>query len=111
MSGFKDMVAADNEKVFLNLDEFAEEHDLNGTTCKCILQDVSVTENKGIDDDLNPNYHGVYGSRTLVNCKADDLPEIPVTDQAFYVDGKLYVVESCNADMGMLTIQLVGNER
>ena len=44
MSGFKDMVAADNEKVFLNLDEFAEEHDLNGTTCKCILQDVYVTE-------------------------------------------------------------------
>lgn len=111
MSGFKDMVAADNEKVFLNLAEFAEEHDLNGTTCKCILQDVSVTENTNIDDDLNPNYHGVYGSRKLVNCKADDLPEIPVTDQAFYVDGKLYVVESCNEDMGMLTIQLVGNER
>ena len=44
MSGFKDMVAADRDAVFLNLEEFAETHNLNGTNCNCILQDESVVE-------------------------------------------------------------------
>ena len=100
MSGFKDMIAADIDKVFLNLEDYAEEHDLNGTTCSCILQDVSVTEDLSIDELMNQSYPGLYGSRVLVNCKTSDLLEVPVTDQRFRVD-----------DMGMLTIQLVANER
>ena len=46
-----------------------------------------------------------------VNCKKSDLPEVPVTDQVFTIDGKVYLVESCADDMGMLTIQLVANDR
>ncbi len=111
MSGFKDMVAADIDNVFLNTDEFAEEHNLNGTICKCILQDESVMEALSIDEQMNQNYQGLYGSRLIVNCKAADLPMVPVTDQTFRVEGKLYLVESCANDMGMLTIQLVANER
>ena len=111
MSGFKEMVASDIDKVFLNLDEFAEEHDLNGTTCSCILQDVSVAEDLSIDQQMAQSYPGLYGSRLLVNCKTADLPESPVTDQRFRVDGRLYIVESCDSDMGMLTIQLIANDR
>ena len=111
MSGFKDMVAGDIEKVFLNPDEFAEEHNLNGTKCKCILQDVSVAEDLSIDEQMSQSYQGLYGSRLLVNCKTADLPEVPVTDQSFHVDGKLYIVESCANDMGMLTIQMIANDR
>ena len=111
MSGFKEMVAADIEKVFLNLDEFGEEHNLNGTTCICILQDESVVEDLSIDQQMSQSYAGLFGSRVLVNCKASDLPEVPVTDQSFRVDGKLHIVESCANDMGMLTIQLIANDR
>ena len=111
MSGFKEMVAADNSKVFLNLDEFAETHNLNGTECTCILQDVSVAEGLTIDEELGQTYAGLYGSRVLVNVKTKDLPEIPVSGQVFRVDRKLYMVESSAEDMGMLTIQLVANDR
>lgn len=111
MSGFKDMVAGDNDKVFLNLDEFAEEHNLNGTTCKCILQNISVTDDLSIDQEMSQSYPGLYGSRLLVNCKTAALPEVPVTDQPFRVDGRLYMVEKCDDDMGMLAIQLVANDR
>lgn len=111
MSGFKNMVARDIEDVFLNIDEFAAEHNLNGTTCKCILQDVSVAEALSIDEQMSQSYPGLYGSRLLVNCKKADLPEVPVTDQQFRVDGKLHIVESCADDMGMLTIQLIANDR
>ena len=111
MIGFKEMVAADNSNVFLNMNEFAEEHDLNGTKCICILQDVSVAEELTIDEELGQTYAGLYGSRVLVNVKTEDLPEIPVSGQVFRVDKKLYMVESCAEDMGMLTIQLVANDR
>lgn len=111
MSGFKNLVARDIENVFLNIDEFAEEHNLNGTTCKCILQDVSVAEGLYIDEQMSQSYPRLYGSRLLVNCKTAALPEVPVTDQNFRVDGKLYIVESCDNDMGMLTIQLIANDR
>ena len=111
MSGFKDMVAADIDNVFLNTGEFAEEHNLNGTVCNCILQDESVMEGLSINQQMSQSYPGLYGSRLLANCKTADLPEVPVTDQPFRVDGRLYIVESCANDMGMLTIQLIANDR
>lgn len=111
MSGFKDMVAADRDAVFLNLEELAETHNLNGTKCNCILQDESVVEEVLTNDRYAQSYGGLYGSRLLVNVKTEDLPEVPVEGQTFYVDDKLYMVESSANDMGMLTIQLVANDR
>ena len=54
MSAFKDLVAADNRNVFLNMDEFGEEHDLNGTKCRRrditdIFAEVYRTEPEGSD--------------------------------------------------------------
>ena len=108
---FKDLVASDNSNVFLNMAEFAETHDLNGTECTCILQDESVVEEVLTADRFSQSYGGLYGSRILVNVKTEDLPEVPVEGQTFYVDDKLYMVESSANDMGMLTIQLVANDR
>ena len=44
MSAFKDMVAADNKDVFLNMDEFGEKHNLNGADCQCILQNSAAVQ-------------------------------------------------------------------
>ena len=111
MSGFQDMVAADIDGVFLNLEEFAEKHDLNGTECNCIIQDVANGNALSTGDSTLHAYPLVYGNRKLVNVKKSDLLEVPVNDQTFYVDGKLYLVESCDDDMGMLTIILIANDR
>lgn len=110
MSAFKDAVDADSMDVFINEDEFAEEHDLNGTVCKAILQDISVAETD-IAARNRIAYSGIYGSRLVVNCLKADLPEVPVSGSGFSVDGKFWLVESCADDMGILTIQLVANER
>nr|DAM69331.1 MAG TPA: ATP-binding sugar transporter [Caudoviricetes sp.] len=108
---FKEMVFGDIDNVFLNLEEFADPHNLNGTDCVAILQDISVAESLSTGAGTTQTYPGIYGSRMQVNCKKSDLPEVPVTDQVFTIDGKVYLVESCADDMGMLTIQLVANER
>ncbi|MBO5167644.1 MAG: hypothetical protein J6B49_00900 [Phascolarctobacterium sp.] len=106
--GFKEMVAADNASVFLNLDEFAEIHNLNGTRCTAILQDISIDQTLSVGED---DYRNLYGSTILVNCRKNDLPYVPVHGQTFNVDDQLYLVESVADDMGMLTIKLISNNR
>ena len=46
-----------------------------------------------------------------MNCLKTDLPEVPVFGMRFYLDEKMYEVESVSDDMGLLTIQLVANDR
>lgn len=111
MSGFGDMVADDIDGVFLNQDEFAELHNLNGTECMAIVQDVSNGNGLSIGDGITQTYPIIYGNKKQVNCKKSDLPEVPVNGQAFYLDEKLYLVDTCTDDMGMLTINLIANDR
>jgi len=108
---FKGIIAADNANVFINGNEFAAAHNLNGVECLAVVQDVSTAEKLSIGLSADNTYPGLYGSRVMVNCKAADLPSNPVFGMAFELDGNLYTVEACDEDMGLLTIQLIGNER
>ena len=111
MTPFEEQIAADNAAVFINGSEFAGTHNLNGVECLAIVQDVSTAEKLSIGLSADNTYPGLYGSRVMVNCKAEDLSSIPVFGMAFELDGQLYTVEACDEDMGLLTIQLIGNER
>ena len=111
MTTLKEYIAADNSAAFLNKSEFAEKHNLDGALCTAIIQDISVQSEVTTAVGNNPMYQGLYGERIQVNTSADNLPNIPVYGQIFYLDEKLYTVESCNNDMGMLTIQLVRDQR
>lgn len=106
MSIFKDMIDADNESVFMSDDEFAEEHDLNGTVCKAIVQGELTGERKFLKGAI---YDDVYAAAVVVHVKKDYLPEVPVRDEIFSLDSKLFTVENCTDDMGILTIELTAN--
>lgn len=110
MKTFKEQIAADNAAIFINDMEFADMHDLNGTTCKAIIarQTRKETFLTGADYD---SYDGLYGVEVVVRCCVGDLPEIPVNGQRFDLDGEIYMVDSCRNDMGMLRIVLHGEMR
>lgn len=110
---FKDIAQGEDIDVFINLDEFADEHDLNGIKCTAVLQNISTANNfmAGEHSNFMTDYAGLYGSRILVNVRKSDLDAVPVYGQTFSLDGEMYLVESCADDMGILTIQLVANER
>lgn len=108
---FKEIVTNDNANVFINGNEFADTHNINGVECLAVVQDISTAEKLSIGLGTDNTYPGLYGSRVMVNCKAEDLPSIPVFGMAIELDGQLYTVEACDDDMGLLTIQLIGNER
>lgn len=111
MTPFQEQIAADNAAVFINDMEFAELHNLNGIECKAIVQDISIAQSLSIILGKDDNYYGIYGERLQVNCLKADLPEVPVYGMQFYLDDRLYEVESTGDDMGILTIQLVANNR
>lgn len=112
MISFKEQVKKDNGDTFLNLSEFGEEHELNGTLCPCILQGDTIQQALSIGEGISKAYPTIYGADLTVNVKAADLAEeVPVYGQLFSVDEETYLVQSVREDMGMLTIGLVVNER
>lgn len=111
MSYFKDMVAEDNGTVFLDMEEYGEIHEINGVPVRAIIQDVTSSSEATTGGSVTQIYPGVYGSHMAVNCRKEDLDEVPVYGMALDVDDHIYMVEQVNDDMGMITIILVANDR
>ena len=110
MSAFKEQVAADVSGVFMNLDEFGEEHDLNGTTCTCVVQSPTAREQfqQGLE---YRGYEGRGGTTVIVHVAKDSLPEVPAHGEVYTLDGEIMEVDTCIDDMGMLSITLHQNVR
>lgn len=109
MTSFKEQAAADITSIFINTDEFADSHDLNGTTCNCIVQ--SPTEQDVfLQGKEITGYGGFNGKLTIIHVPASSMPEVPCEGETFTLDGEINEVSSCIEDMGMLTITLHQNK-
>lgn len=108
MNEFKENLKKDLN-IFINNEEFAEEHNLNGVICKAIIEEFSALDIVSKDSDFG--YDSLYNKKIQVYCLKSDLNEIPVYGQTFEIDKVLYLVENCSEEDGILIIQLVANER
>ena len=106
---FKESLEQDLD-TFLNMDEFAEEHELNGAPTLCVVQSPTDREIFLQSRDY-AGYEGIYGKQTVVHVKKCDLPELPPEQQIFNLDGEIYIVGEVIEEMGMVTIVLQGNMR
>ncbi len=112
MMTFKEQIELDNQAVFLNLQEFADTHDLNGIECSCVLEGDTLQQTLSIGAGINKTYPTIYGADLTAYVLRKDLDdELPVYGQTFTVDGELYLVDSVKENMGMVIIRLVANER
>lgn len=107
MSKLKDYLSSDLD-TFLNTDEFAETHDIDGRQVDCVI-DIDILQQLKYKDQ-QASYDGVYNSTKVLFVKAADMPDRPVSGQHIRVDGKLYLVKDCPEDGGMLEITLEANE-
>lgn len=104
MSWFKDLVQNDIEDVFLNLDEFAETHNINGDTVRCILDKV-INEAHGEDA-----FVGVFVNQLTLYVKTGDILT-PEEGDLLRVDGSNHIVKSVNEEMGVLVIVADANNQ
>lgn len=105
MSAFKDAVAADVKNVFINLDEFAEPHDINGETVDCVIDKNVIKENS------NRELEGVFANTLTIYVATQDLPAVPVEGELLRVDGSLHIVRNVSDEMGVLVITAEASEQ
>lgn len=104
---FKELMAEDVDDVFLDTDENAEEHDIDGQTVLCSVDQVSSRERS---DRQNETYDGIFKATAMLAVKEAVLGYRPVFGQAMKVDGTMYLVAKCVEDSGLLLVTLEANE-
>jgi hypothetical protein len=101
--GLRDQIAADIDSVFLNLDEFGEEHVIDGRTVVCVIDDDSRGQMGSGDLD------GVFVATRRVFVRESDLAREPVVGRRMVMDSKPYLVLSISCEMGMLGVTVTEN--
>ena len=109
---FKECVAADIFGVFLNNQEFADKHMVNGQEMT-----VLVDENELLERDkakagelLGARTDTVYKSRRLIYVARSEFGPRPANGAALTLDKRAYKVKSSTEEMGILAIELEANK-
>lgn len=100
---FKDQIAKDIDKVFLNLDDFAESHVVEGAKITCVIS--TDAQNKII----NGRILGQIEADTFLYAKTEDAPRYRSPESIINVDGKEMVVVKWSESMGVVVIALRQN--
>ncbi len=103
MSTFKECAEADLSDVFINLDEFAETHTLEGVELPCVISIDKTAPRSGAE---SKTFEGLHGDFITLYVKKDDVSRVPKQGENIKLDNKRYKVVSCRSDMGLLSVVL-----
>ena len=101
---FKDILQRDIKNVFLNPDEFADTHDLNGKSVAAVIDDDFLDEiTLKLNDEYQRTAAGLFGGTIAIYVAKSDFGKIK-PGRALTVDGRLYTVMSTSEQDGILKI-------
>lgn len=103
MSAFKEMVARDLDAVFLNVDEFAELHMVEGKEIPVVMDDDRLTTLK------KGQILGLVEADMLLMGKVSDFPADMEPGRLLNVDGRELIVSKSSRDMGLIEAALRQN--
>ena len=103
MSAFKDMVARDLDAVFLNVDEFAELHMVEGKEIPVVMDDDRLTTLK------KGQILGLVEADMLLMGKVSDFPADMEPGRLLNEDGRELIVSKSSRDMGLIEAALRQN--
>ena len=104
MSNFKEQLEADLG-TFVNDEEFAELHTVNGIEVSCVLEGLTTKEMLTKANNT-PSYDGISGTTRILHIRTADMQERVTHGNAVDVDGEMYRVGNVVEDMGLTTITL-----
>ena len=108
MKTFKEQ-AADDLGVFLNADEFAETHTVNGVEVQAVLEGLTTKEfvqHRG----HRISFEGVDARTVILHLRAADIPQKVARGNVLELDGEMYRIADTVDDMGLLTLTLEAGE-
>lgn len=98
--GFKDQILKDLDTVFLNLDEFAEPHRIEGAEVAVVVDDDRLTNLK------KGQILGLVEADMLILGKVSDFPSDLEPGRLLNVDGRELIVTNSGKDMGLAEVAL-----
>lgn len=101
---FKDCVAHDIHGVFLNTDEFADTHMIDGREMDVIIDDDALVERDAARGGVHTD--GTYRVRRLLYVDKDDYGGRPPSGKRLNLDGREYRVVQADEAAGMLSIEI-----
>lgn len=102
---FKSAIEQDNKEVFLNAQEFADGHTINGKQMPAIVDDNELLERDKAHL-LNADISELYYSRRLLYVAASDFGSRPVPDSFLQLDSAMYRVKSATEEAGIYAIEI-----
>ncbi len=102
MSTLKDLITADIDNVFMNLDEFADKHRVDNAVIQCILEDATINA----VNDLRFLSEATY----RLYARESDLPRRRNPGQVIHIDGVGYTIVTWKVEMGMVIAELSHEE-
>ena len=101
---FKDCVAADIHGVFLNTQEFADTHTIDGRKMDAVVDDDALLERDAARGGVHSD--GIYKVRRLLYVSRDDYGGRPPSGKRLVLDGREYRVVQADEAAGVLTIEI-----
>ncbi|WKT76956.1 hypothetical protein [Lysinibacillus fusiformis] len=105
---FKDFIMEDLN-VFFNVDEMADQHDLDGQSLNLIVVDNSSEDLSGLGREQLDAMQDVFKVYKTVYVKSSDF-YVPKINTELKLDGHSYYVEESGEEMGVIRIVLSANE-
>ena len=103
---FKEILHRDIKATFLNLEEFGEEHNINGENMVVIFDDI---ENVEREKQMKSHMDGIFARQKFLYVSADDFGPMPAQESIVTVDGKKYIVVEATDEAGVYGITLEAN--
>lgn len=103
---FKGLLRKDIRAAFFNLDEFGEEHLINGKKMAAIIDSNELTER---EKRINSHMDGIYKKQTLVYVSAKEFGPLPGVGSPVIIDGATFLVTDSMNEGGVYSLHLEGN--
>lgn len=103
---FKDIVQDDIKITFINPDEFADSHTIDGVAMDVIIDDYEHVER---EKRMKSTMDGIYARQLFIYVAAADFGEPPAQNRLLKLDGKSYRVVDCTIEDGVYGITLEAN--
>lgn len=103
---FKDQINQDLSDIFLNLDEFADLHRIEGKEVPVVIDSDIMAKLSKIGDN---RIHGMDEADMVIMGKASDLPENLDPGRLLNLDGREVIVVTTTSEMGLVQIAVRQN--
>ena len=103
---FKDQIKQDLSDIFLNLDEFADLHRIEGKEVPVVIDSDIMAKLSKIGDN---RIHGMDEADMVIMGNASDLPENLDPGRLLNLDGREVIVVTTTSEMGLVQIAVRQN--